>query len=45
MSDGTAGDLLLQAIDGRPAAGTHVIAPRLVVRESSAPAARPIGER
>jgi LacI family transcriptional regulator len=41
----TAGELLLQAIDGRPAAGTHVIPPRLVVRESSAPAARPIGER
>jgi hypothetical protein len=28
---------------GRPTAGTHVIPPRLVVRESSAPA--PIGER
>jgi len=39
----TAGELLLQAIDGRPTGGMHVIAPRLVVRESSAPA--PIGER
>jgi LacI family transcriptional regulator len=39
----TAGELLLQAIDGRPAGGTHVIPPRLVVRESSAPA--PVGER
>jgi LacI family transcriptional regulator len=39
----TAGELLLQAIDGRPAGGTHVLPPRLVVRESSAPA--PVGER
>jgi LacI family transcriptional regulator len=39
----TAGELLLQAIDGRPTGGMHVIPPRLVVRESSAPA--PIGGR
>ena len=37
----TAGELLLAAIDGRPTAGTHVIAPKLVVRESSGPPARP----
>ena len=39
----TAGELLLQAIDGRSTGGTHVIPPRLVVRESSAPAL--IGDR
>ena len=37
----TAGELLLAAIDGRPTGGTHVIAPTLVVRESSGPPARP----
>jgi LacI family transcriptional regulator len=36
----TAGKLLLQAIDGQSSAGTHVIQPRLVVRESSAPSSR-----
>ena len=33
----TAGELLLRAIDGHATGGTHVIPPRLVVRESSAP--------
>jgi LacI family transcriptional regulator len=37
----TAGELLLQAIDGESTAGTHVIQPRLEVRESSGPA-RPL---
>jgi hypothetical protein len=31
------GGARLQAIDGHATGGTHVIAPRLVVRESSAP--------
>jgi LacI family transcriptional regulator len=41
----TAGELLLQAIDGHATGGTHVIRPHLVVRESSAPARRQIAER
>jgi LacI family transcriptional regulator len=41
----TAGELLLRAIDGHATGGTHVIQPRLVVRESSAPAARRVTER
>jgi LacI family transcriptional regulator len=42
----TAGELLLHAIDDdQPAGGTHVIPPRLVVRESSAPPVGPIAER
>jgi LacI family transcriptional regulator len=37
----TAGELLLRAIDGHASGGTHVIQPRLVIRESSGPAGRP----
>jgi LacI family transcriptional regulator len=40
----TAGELLLRAIDGQRTGGMHVIPPRLVVRESSAPARRPIAD-
>jgi hypothetical protein len=41
----TAGELLLRAIDGHASGGTHVIQPRLVIRESSGPAGRPAAER
>lgn len=33
-----AGELLLDAIEGRPSPGAHTIPCRLIVRESSAPA-------
>jgi LacI family transcriptional regulator len=36
-----AAERLLQAIDGRPGRGVHLVAPRLVVRESTGPGATP----